>query len=109
MKRGPRKAIIHVDQKIIRQNLKTGETNPCITVLAGKQNIKVSQVEIYDKAGNRVGRFVYSPNKPLSCGARLWFELDLRNTTMVVDKRPVGQVEYGDDGSVVSNTLGGYC
>ena len=28
------------------------------------------------KDGEEVGRFVYRPDKPLSCGAHVWFETD---------------------------------
>ena len=50
---------------------------PCITVKDYKQNRKTNYAEIVDAAGNVVARFIYSPDKPLACGARLWVETDL--------------------------------
>lgn len=68
------KTIIHVDQRTIRSNVKTGATEPPLTVLTYKSNDKAHEVVIHDDSGKEVGRFVYRPAKPLSCGARLWFE-----------------------------------
>lgn len=68
------KTVVHVDQNSIRHNLKTGDRLPPLTVLTYKSNDKAHEVVIHDDAGKEVGRFVYRPDKPLSCGARLWFE-----------------------------------
>ena len=42
-----------------------------ITVKTSKENIYGSDVTILGES-----RVVYSPNKPLSCGARVWIETD---------------------------------
>jgi len=65
------KTIIHVNQHAIRRNLKTGETKPCLTVKCGRTNTYAHTVEITGPC-----RVVYSPDKPLSCGARVWIETD---------------------------------
>lgn len=64
------KTIIHVDMHIIRSNRKTGNNEPPITVRTYKEVKKVREVKVQS------GRFVYSPEDPLSCGARLWFETE---------------------------------
>jgi len=62
---------IHINQHIIRRNHKTGEREPVITVKEGKKNEYAHAVEITGPS-----RLVYSPDKPLSCGARVWIETD---------------------------------
>ena len=63
------KTIIHVNQHHIKHNAKTGERKPTLTVKTYKANRYAHEVEIH--GGSRV---VYSPDKPLSCGARVWIE-----------------------------------
>ena len=74
-----KKSIVHVHQHVLRHNLKTGENAPCITVRTGSNTTPAHAhgVEILDEAGNVVARFVTSLHKPLSCGARIWFETHL--------------------------------
>ena len=60
---------IHVNQHVIRRNKKTGENKPPITVKTSKSNDYFHIVEIKGSS-----RLIYSPDKPLSCGARLWIE-----------------------------------
>lgn len=60
---------IHVNQHAIRRNRKLGTQDPPITIKTSRQNIKAVDVEI-----DGPSRLVYSPEKPLSCGARLWIE-----------------------------------
>ena len=80
------KTKIHVNQHVIRRNLKTGEREPCLTVKTSKKNTYTSTVEIVDNEGDVIGRFVYRPDKPLSCGARLWFECDSDNVRVVTEE-----------------------
>ena len=66
---------IHVNQHNIRANNK-GADLPVITVKDYKRNRKVNQAVIMD--GDReVARVVYRPDRPLSCGAKLWIETSL--------------------------------
>lgn len=60
---------IHVNQHIIRSNKKNGTREPVITVKAGKQNIYCDRVLV-----DGLTEVVYSPDKPLSCGAKVWIE-----------------------------------
>lgn len=68
------KKIIHVNQHVIRANKKNGEENPVLTCKTYKENIYAKELEILDESGNVVAKVVYSPDKPLSCGARVWIE-----------------------------------
>ncbi len=70
------KKIIHVAQDAIRANLKDGGTRPAIIVRRGARSTRYNGVEIKAPDGTTVGRFVSSPHKALSCGARVWMELE---------------------------------
>lgn len=61
------KTIIHVNQHAIRANKKNGTKNPVITVKTYKSNDYCQEVEI-----DGPSKVVYSPDKPLSCGAWVW-------------------------------------
>ena len=63
------KKVIHINQHVIRKNAKTGEREPVITVKTYKSNDYCHEVLI--EGGCKV---VYSPDKPLSCGAKVWIE-----------------------------------
>ena len=68
---------IHVNQHVIRRNAKTGEREPVITCKTYKENKYGHQVIIKDADGNEVARVIYSPDKPLSCGAKVWVQTEL--------------------------------
>ena len=65
------KTIVHVNQHNIRSNIKAkpGERKPVLTVKTYKDNQYGNEVVI-----NGPCRVIYSPDKPLSCGARVWIE-----------------------------------
>lgn len=67
------KQIIHVNQHKIRANLRTGAREPVLTCKTYKSNEYAHEVEIVHR-GEIVARVIYSPDKPLSCGARVWIE-----------------------------------
>jgi hypothetical protein len=70
MKReGHLKRRIHINQHTIKKNQKTGERNPVISCKTYKENIYSNSVEILGPS-----KVVYSPDKPLSCGATVWIE-----------------------------------
>lgn len=71
------KTIIHVNQHKIRQNTKRGTNEPCLTVKTYKSNNYAHTAIIRDADGEEVARVVYSPHKPLGCGARCWIETQL--------------------------------
>ena len=60
---------IHVNQHVIRRNAKTGGQEPVLTVKSGRSNTYAHSVKILGPSN-----VVYSPCKPLSCGARVWVE-----------------------------------
>lgn len=76
------KTIVHVNQHIIKSNLKTGAHEPVLTIKTYKGNRK-GQTAIIQYNGLEVGRFVYSSDKPLSCGARVWFETTACNVKVI--------------------------
>ena len=61
---------IHVNQHNVRANAK-GADLPVITVKTYKENLKCNEVLIHGPS-----RVVYSPDKPLSCGAKVWIETE---------------------------------
>tara|TARA_B100001057_G_C22547090_1_gene831947 strand:+ start:108 stop:371 length:264 start_codon:yes stop_codon:yes gene_type:complete len=68
------KAWVHVNQHKIRANSKLPDNatpEPVLTVKQGKQNTYCFEVEFEGKT-----KFVYSPDKPKSCGAKVWAETD---------------------------------
>jgi hypothetical protein len=62
------KRMIHINQHIIKSNSKTGERKPVITCKTYKDNIYGYEVDFVN------GKVMYSPDKPLSCGAKVWIE-----------------------------------
>lgn len=68
------KKIIHINQHVIKANSKNNTNLPVITCKTYKENTYASEVAILDSSGNEVARVVYRPNKPLSCGAKVWIE-----------------------------------
>jgi flagellar hook assembly protein FlgD len=67
------KTIIHVNQHNIKANLK-GSDKPVITCKTYKSNNYANNVNILDENGKVVATIKYSPNNPLSCGAKVWIE-----------------------------------
>lgn len=74
------KKIIHVNQHHIRANTKNGSDKPVLTVKTYKDNQYAHEAIIKDKKGNEIGRIVYRSQNPLSCGARVWIELNTDTT-----------------------------
>jgi hypothetical protein len=62
---------IHVNQHKIRSNNKTGAREPVLTVKTYKSNNYCHEVQVDGPC-----KVVYSPDKPLSCGARVWIETE---------------------------------
>jgi hypothetical protein len=80
-----KKKIIHINQHIIKRNTKTGERNPVITCKTYNTNDYGNKVIIKDKNGEEVASIIYSPDKPLSCGARVW--LETRNEVEILNQK----------------------
>ena len=73
------KTIIHVNQHVIKDNRKTGNQNPVLTVKTYKSNTYAHSVTI-----NGPSTVIYSPDKPLSCGAHVWIET---NSEVICDPK----------------------
>jgi len=65
------KKIIHINQHVIKSNYKNNKRDPVITVKTYKSNNYGHQVDILGPS-----KVIYSPDKPLSCGAKVWIETD---------------------------------
>ena len=68
------KTIIHVNQHVIKSNAKKGEVNPVLTCKTYKTNEYAHEAIVYGQDGLEAARIIYSPDKPLSCGAKVWIE-----------------------------------
>lgn len=62
---------IHVNRHIIASNKRKGSREAPLSVVDYKQNRKGHTVELTGP-----GRVVYSPEKPLKCGATVWIETE---------------------------------
>ena len=62
-------ARIHVNQHVIKANAKYGENNPVFTIKQGGKNTYAYNVKVVGEM-----ELFYSPDKPLSCGAKVWIE-----------------------------------
>ncbi len=65
------KTIVHVNQHAIRKNIKAEQREPVLTVKTYKSNTYAHEVALHGPS-----KVVYSPDKPLSCGARVWIETE---------------------------------
>ena len=70
------KTILHVNQHNIRANSK-GANLPVLTVKDYKKNRRCNEAIIKNNNGDIVAKLVYRPDKPLSCGAKVWIETEL--------------------------------
>jgi len=61
------KAVIHVNQHVIKANRKNGTDYPVLTVKTYKETRYTNKVTI-----NGPSEIVYKPNDPLKCGAHCW-------------------------------------
>ena len=68
---------IHVNMHKIRANKKNGTRDPVITCKTSKSNTYAYSVKI-----NGPSEVIYSPDKPLSCEARMWIECDSDDVKM---------------------------
>lgn len=77
----PRIKKIHVNQHMIRKNRNDNEDNPIFTVKSGKENHYGHEVLFLGP-----GKLVYSPCKPMSCGAVAWLETTATVKVLLRDK-----------------------
>ena len=78
----PMKKRIHINQHNIRHNLKHSDYKPVVTVKTYKENIKCMGVKILGEC-----EVIYSPDKPLSCGAKVWLETNA--PIEIIEKLPI--------------------
>ena len=62
---------IHVNMHKVRANKKHGTNEPVLTIKEGKTNTYCHEVDILGPS-----KLIYRPDKPLSCGARVWIETE---------------------------------
>ena len=65
------KKIIHVNRNVIQQNDKRNKKVPVCRVQEGSKTWYGSRIDILGPSS-----LVYSPDKPLRCGAKLWIETE---------------------------------
>jgi len=75
------KTIVHVNQHVIKSNRTNGENNPVLTVKTYKSNTYAHEVVIHGPS-----RIIYSPDKPLSCGAHVWIETEANVETFTTEE-----------------------
>jgi len=73
------KTIIHVNQHNIKANSK-GEDRPVLTCKTYKSNNYSNEAIIHGCDVLPAARVIYSPEKPLSCGAKVWVETENKVT-----------------------------
>lgn len=74
---------IHVNQHIIKANRKNGESNPPLSIICGGKTTHHMSMKIRGEM-----EIIYSPQKPLGCGAEIWMETKSEiETVEVVDKQ----------------------
>lgn len=71
------RSIIHIDQHAIRANRKDGLNRPVVSVKTYKSNTKCHRALIHGPS-----ELIYSPYKPLSCGARVWLKTQAEVTCL---------------------------
>ena len=71
------KKYIHINQHVIKSNHKNNKREPVITVKTYNSNSYGHQVHILGEC-----KVVYSPDKPLSCGAKVWIETEAEVITI---------------------------
>jgi len=88
------KKIIHVNQNKIRSNHKSGEREAVLTVKGyGKKKngdfYKTHRSNDYCHEALVTGpcKIIYSPDDPLSCGARVWIETESEVICLVREQK----------------------
>lgn len=77
---------IHINQHNIRHNIKNSKDKAVITVKTYKENIYGHEIEILGES-----KVIY-PEKPLSCGARVWIETESRVRIYGRDKKLIKEI-----------------
>ena len=81
------KKIIHVNQHKIKHNTKHGTDEPVLTVKTYKDNNYAHEAVLKTKDGIEIAKVIYRPHKPLSCGARVWIEVNTDDVDVELIRR----------------------
>ena len=88
------KKVIHVNQNKIKSNHKSGNREPVLTVKGyGKKKngdfYKTHRSNDYCHEAYVSGpcKIIYSPDNPLSCGARVWIETESEVICLVKEQK----------------------
>lgn len=65
------KSRIHVNQHVIKANRVNKENNPVLSIMTYRSTVRAHEIRIVGPS-----KIVHSPDKPLSCGARVWIETE---------------------------------
>lgn len=66
---------VHVNTHVIKSNQKTGDREPPIVIRTYKSKEYRNRVVIFGADNEPAAEVIYSPDKPLPCGARVWIEI----------------------------------
>lgn len=77
------KQVVHVNQHNIRANAR-GADKKVLTIKTYKDTLTGNTARLIYQ-GVEIGKFVYQPNDPLACGAKVWFETNTDILTIVVE------------------------
>ena len=77
------KKILNINRHVIASNKKNNKDEPVLSIKTHKENIYCHGAIINDTEGNEVARIIYSPDKPLPCGATVWIATDTRKSTIL--------------------------
>lgn len=70
------KTIVNVNRHNVAHNEKHEDKKPVLSVKTYLDTGYGDTVVIYGQDGKEAARLVYRPDKPLSCGARVWLETE---------------------------------
>lgn len=65
---------LHVNQHVIRENLKTGDDQPVCSAQTSRGVVRGRKIHIIDSAGNVVATLLQAMDAPLGCGARVYID-----------------------------------
>ena len=75
---------IHVNQQRIKKNNRTGERKPVFTIKFNKKTYYTNTISI-----EGTSKLIYKPDKPLSCGAKVWVET---TNTIITNTEKVNEI-----------------
>lgn len=93
-KKSGRKKIIHVNQHVIKANRKNDDNDPVLTCKFSGETPTYAHEVVFSILGLEIGRVIYRPNKPLSCGAHVWIEMrtGIVDINYIINEKEVDQL-----------------